>query len=60
MGGGGSSVFFQSNLQLSEITGEVQHMLPKGGGGVKLFFQGDGVQLFSIELIICTGPVSPL
>ena len=48
-GGSGSSVFFQSKLQISEFPGGgggVQHMLSREGG-FKLFFQGDGVQLLS-------------
>ena len=47
-GGGGSSNFFQSKLQLSKIPGGPTYVIGGGGGGGRqTFFQGGGVQLLS-------------
>ena len=43
---GGSSDFFQSKLQLSEIPGGPTYVI-QGVGGRQTFFQGGGVQLLS-------------
>ena len=59
VGGGGN--FFQSKLKLSEIPGGLNICYQGGGGGgVKVYSKGVDSNCLAIELMICTGPLSPL